>query len=257
MTLIVALRCVDGVVVGADSLATRGAMGNSTVQETTQKISVVRGSRILAVTGPVGLAQRYNEALDGIADQVFKSSAMSVATQISAEFWKHANLEYQRSSVVAQATGSRAPLAHASHSSIVAANCAGGDRLFQFSETCAPEEATDGLPYVTMGSGQTNADPFMAFMRRVFFPSGVLPVVDGVFVVNWALLQGSMATPGIGGAPQIAILQKGKARILDPAELVEHSAAVEDAERALVEWRAQLSPDTKSKGTPPPAPPTA
>lgn len=232
-------------------------MGTSTVQETTQKIFVVRGSRVLAVTGPVGLAQRYSEALDAVPEQVFKASAMNVATHISGEFWKHANVEYQRSGLVAQATGSRAPLAHANHSAVVAASCGGTDRLFQFSETCAPEEATDGLPYVTMGSGQTNADPFMAFMRRVFFPTTVPPVVDGVFVVNWALIQGGMATPGIGGAPQIAVLQKSKARLLDPNDLVEHNAAVEDAERALVEWRTQLSPATKSKGSPPPAPPTA
>jgi len=58
MTLIVAMKCSDGVVVGADSAATLGSFGEQTVKEIATKLYIVKDSLILGLSGPVGLAQR-------------------------------------------------------------------------------------------------------------------------------------------------------------------------------------------------------
>ncbi|MYD65645.1 MAG: hypothetical protein F4X26_06655 [Chloroflexi bacterium] len=182
-----------------------------------------------------------------------KPSEVGVA--ISKAFWQHAEIEYQRSHVVAQATQDRSPLLHATHNSLVALRHLSKDRLYQFSETCAPEEATRELPYVALGSGQANADPFLAFLKRVLWDDGQPTVAGGQLAVYWALHQTIEATPGLGGEPVLATLQRGTAQLVPDEQLVEHREAIDNIENQLREWRdklsAEASPDTPSPPDPP------
>ncbi len=58
MTLIVGLKCSDGIVLGADGAATLGVMGHQTARQTTKKLTILSESVVVGVSGPVGLAQR-------------------------------------------------------------------------------------------------------------------------------------------------------------------------------------------------------
>ena len=42
-------------------------------------------------------------------------------------------------------------------------------QLFQFMFDAASEQATEDIPFIAVGSGQSLADPFLAFLRRIFW----------------------------------------------------------------------------------------
>jgi hypothetical protein len=248
VTVIVAWKCTDGIVVGADSAATLGSHGQQTVKESiASKLAIVRDSLILAVSGPISLAQKYEEELESYPTPDFNAlrnkAPGKACEEITGLFWKHAEAAYQRSAVVAHATGNRAALVDALHGSVVALRIKGQDRLFQFTDTCAGEEATEQLPYLSIGSGQQNADPFLAFIRRTFWRDAIPSLAGGIFATLWTLDETILSAPGgIGGPPTMAILRDGNARFLEEDDLREHTEAVESARTALRSWRQQLEP---------------
>ncbi len=132
-----------------------------------------------------------------------------------------------------QAIGNRGPIANAYHFSVVAIRAGGNDHLYQFSETCAPEEATSDLPYISIGSGQQNADPFLAFLRRVFWEGKTPNLSDGIFATLWALTQTIKSSPSSVSEPiTIAVLKD--------EELEEHRQAITEAENTLRGFRTEL-----------------
>jgi hypothetical protein len=82
--------------------------------------------------------------------------------------------------------------------------------LIQFTPSCAHEEATKDLPFVAIGSGQLIADPFLAFVRRIFWGQSQLPNINqGVFAALWTLVHTTGTNPGgIGDPIQIAVLKR-------------------------------------------------
>ncbi|GEM_PF-6024646 len=82
MTLIVAWKSSDGVVVGADSAATLGTSASQTVKETVTKLYIVKDKLILGVSGPIGLAQRYYEELNNIPTSNFDTLQRSRGNEL-------------------------------------------------------------------------------------------------------------------------------------------------------------------------------
>lgn len=246
MTVIVAWKCSDGVVIGADSAATLGSHGVMTVKESTNsKLAIVRDAVIVGVSGPVALSQKYEDALStlpfGQFSELCNKSGAQAATAISSLLWAHAEPAYQRAGLVVQATQNRAPLNDANHSSVIAIRTKGEDRLFQFTETCAGEEATPQLPYLSIGSGQQNADPFLAFLRRTFWPDSLPNLAGGIFSCLWTLTETIQSAPsGVDGPVMIATLQSGVAKMLEKDELREHAEAIESARDSLRAFQTEL-----------------
>jgi ATP-dependent protease HslVU (ClpYQ) peptidase subunit len=65
MTLIIGIRCKEGVVLGADGAAT---LTNAQLQPTIQmpvkrKLQIFSGQVVVGVSGDVGLAQRFGQAI--------------------------------------------------------------------------------------------------------------------------------------------------------------------------------------------------
>jgi ATP-dependent protease HslVU (ClpYQ) peptidase subunit len=58
MTLIVGIKCRNGIVMGADGAATLGALGQQTIRQETEKLDILENRIIVGVSGPVGLGQR-------------------------------------------------------------------------------------------------------------------------------------------------------------------------------------------------------
>jgi hypothetical protein len=124
VTVIVAWKCNDGVVVGADSAATLGSGGQTTVKESCSKLEVIKNALVLGVSGPVSLAQKYEQAFQSIPDPDFaalcgRPCADAVST-LSGVLWSHAAPAYQRAGHVTQMTGNRAYLQDAEHSTVMA-----------------------------------------------------------------------------------------------------------------------------------------
>lgn len=248
MTSIVALRCSDGVVIGADSAVTFGSSGGRVLtieQHTSQKIRIIGNRVILAGTGQVGLMQRFHAALERESDA---STFDSIETGI--EFGKKLsdiglrdfndtnlrNIEF--SAFVAFVAGGQPYLCELD-----------GDSHFQ------PElkEPTD-LWYVSSGIGQQITDPFLALLREAFWSEGPPNLRGGIFTALWALKHVcKINAGGIGDPVNIAVLDQNAgnvARMLTAEELAEHDNVVEGAMKHLGSFRDIL--EGKSITAPPP-----
>ena len=61
MTVLIGVRCTDGVVIGADSAATSAAGNIHLLKLASDKIVIVGDRVIVAGTGQIGLGQRFAE----------------------------------------------------------------------------------------------------------------------------------------------------------------------------------------------------
>ena len=64
-----------------------------------------------------------------------------------------------------------------------------------------PDPKDADLFFFSMGSGQQNIDPFLAFMREIFWPNGQPTLEEAAFIVTWALDFTIRTAPRWIGAP--------------------------------------------------------
>ncbi|HEY2964531.1 MAG TPA: hypothetical protein VGJ37_19080 [Pyrinomonadaceae bacterium] len=245
MTLIVGVKCSDGIVLGADSKATYATpMGQSTIsQDTVTKLHIANSRIVVGVSGPVGLGQSYSDEVDAYlaqnGQQVKWKSVAAAKTDLSQRFWKHAEPCWQRAAATVGVTGQQAALMQCLHYSAVAFEIDDEARLITFSQQCAAEEVTRDLPFVAIGSGQPQADPFLAFIRRIFWPSGLPTRTDGELACIWTLSEVIKHSPGgVGGAIQVVSFAKDKSRKwrayeLPKPEIDTHLQALTEMEMAM------------------------
>ena len=262
MTLIIGIRCADGIVLGADTRTTYGVMGQPTIrQDDSFKLQLLCGEKaILGVSGPVGLAQRFAGEIGRMySEKKLQGTSDQVMTAIRVALWeKHIAMEMQVAAVARQVIGGVASESVLC-STLLAYPVGGNACLFTFDQQGAPEQAKDNIVFYAIGSAQPRADPFLAFLRRTFWKEKVPSVLDGIFATLWTLDYVIQSDPGaVGGVPRIAVLEKkGKewiARQLDDAELEEHRQIVAAATAHLAGFaRAPTKGGTEGEGVPPPA----
>src|SRR5205823_3850561 len=115
--------------------------------------------------------------------------------------------EWAVANVVKDTLGPQIAVTSANSSMIVALPIEKKAELIQFDYQCAPELATDELPFVSVGSGQSTADPFLSLVRKIFWPTKPPPLNDGVFSAVWALRHAIDTVPGgIADPIQVAVL---------------------------------------------------
>ena len=194
-----------------------------TIEQKINKIRVIGERVIVAGTGPVGLGQRFTAVVKSAwqhEDKPFSKPPLEVGKFLA----QHAINDFNSTHVAMGQFGSLVafPTGHKSYLCEFAVND------FQ------PElKADDSLWYVSMGSGQAITDPFLGFMRRVFWKDDLPSSKDGIFAVTWALLHAiELNAGGINEPMQIAVLgpdKKGKlfAKLLEESELAEHKNSVE------------------------------
>jgi 20S proteasome alpha/beta subunit len=261
VTLIVGIKCSDGIVVGADGAATFGAMGQHTIRQSVRKLTIISQKIIVGVSGPVGLGQRFNWRIEELYSNNHLSGkkcpdAMKVMREA---LWKDIEGEMKAAAVARETIGQLA-LSSALSSSLVALPLDKKFVLIQFDQQGAPEEATENLPFVSIGSGQPTADPFLAFIRKIFWPDSLPSLEAGIFSTLWTLNHAIETNPGGVSEPtQIMVLEKdGKdftARELESAELEEHLEAITAAESVLKDFRKTSSGSTDTPPSLPPEPP--
>jgi 20S proteasome alpha/beta subunit len=243
VTVLVGIRSRDGVVVGADSSATFGDGSRPTIEQSAKKIEIVHGRIIVAGTGQVGLGQRFCNVVDhAYGGQALKNkNGVEAATEICRlalnDFGQTGAPRGQFGALVAF------PAKHELH-------------LCEFALADFQPELKTSVWYASMGSGQPIADPFLGFMRRVFWSDGALPSLqDSIFAVTWALFHAIDVNPGgINEPMQMAVLTLKEgvptARFLTDDELSEHRQNAIGAEEHLRQYRdillgkaAQQAPD--------------
>lgn len=243
MTVIVGVLCKDGVVVGADSAVTFTAGQVRTIEQTTQKIEIIDDRVIVAGTGAVGMGQRFKAVVEKAWYQkVFQHGPIESGKALSAEAIK----DFQSTAAPTNQFGA-----------LVAFPCKADPQLCEFDiGHFQPELKTNKLWYVSMGSGQSITDPFLGFIRKVFWHEGPPAHQDAVFAVTWAIQQAiDLNTGGVNGPIQLAILTRNKkgdlsARLLSEDELAEHRVNVDGAVGHLRQYaevvrgaRAEMAPE--------------
>jgi 20S proteasome alpha/beta subunit len=246
MTLIVAIKCKDGVVIGADGAATYATPfgQQQTIRQTTvKKLEIIGENLVLGVSGPVGLgqayAQEFRQFLANKNGRVPFKTTLEARKYFQDNMWKHAEPLWKNAQVIAGTVGTAA-LNDCNHGSILAFPVQQKSCLLQMTGSCAPEEASEQLPFVAIGSGQSTADPFLAFIRRLFWRDGLPTVGDGIFSAIWTLRYAIEANIGLTNPIQVVKLEAAtggswKAAELSADELGEHFQMIESMEDAMRE----------------------
>lgn len=232
MTILVGVLCKDdAVVIGTDSSATFGIAPEipTIEQKPVQKLFVVEKDMLVAGTGQVGLCQRFVNTVEQVRGKdnkgVYAKTSIYVGTQMAIKCIEDFNStsapDGEFGALVAFATKSD--------------KCS----LVEYAvKDLQPVWKTSDRWFVSMGSGQTIADPILGLLRHVLFEKRQPDLAEGLFAVTWTLqLAIELNTGGIDGPPQIGTVWKEKdsykAKILDDDELQEHISRVKDAESCL------------------------
>jgi ATP-dependent protease HslVU (ClpYQ) peptidase subunit len=266
MTLIVGVKCSDGIVLGADSKATYATpMGQSTIsQDTVTKLHIANNRIVVGVSGPIGLGQSYSDEVDAYlvqsGQQVKWKSVAAAKTDLIQRFWKHAGPCWQRAGATAGVIGQQAALMQCLHYSAVAFAIEHEPHLITFSHQCEAEEVTKDLPFAAIGSGQPQADSFLAFIRRIFWPSGLPTMTDGQLACIWTLKEVIAHSPGgVGGDIQVVVMSeekhKWKAAELPRVEIENHLQAITEMEDGMRKQRLASTTPSAAEEIPEPADP--
>ena len=246
MTAVIGVNCVDGVVVGADGSVTFVAdQQRSTIEQPTKKIKIIHDRIIVTGSGSVGYQQRLVRVVTKLLDgndrfhdnnnPVDNNDPVAIGELVCRKSIENFQRTYVKkldySALIAFPAGNKLSLCEFP-----------GDSGFQ------PELKLldDGSWYVSMGSGQYITDPFLAFLRSIFWKDGAPTIRGGVFTVLWALLHACEVNPGGINEPiTLAVLRrtkKGKilASELSSAELAEYRNIVDDAEQHIGDFRDVL-----------------
>ena len=147
MTVLVGVRCADGVVVGADSMATSGIPGSvGLMRMASEKISVIGERVIVAGTGAVGLGQRFRDTVQSAWNKkLFQKSCVDCCRELT-----HAAVNDFRNTGVPY----NSQFGY-NFGALVAAPLDDHPNLIEFGlADFQPEIKTDKLHFVSMGSGQ-------------------------------------------------------------------------------------------------------
>ena len=237
MTLIIGVLCKDGVVIGADSIAT---FGSEIEQEVSYKIEIYEENVAIATSGDIGFSQLIKKQLSPRWHEIKEyTDVLEVKNQVSSQMWKQIEPAVNRAKIAQTSFGGC--------ETIVALPIDGASKLLHFSKLSDPFEITAETPFVSIGSGRRQADPFLAFIKRLFWDdSAPASILDGIFGIVWTLQHVSRVNAGlgIGGRQRIAVLQRRQANwradMLSEPHLSEYVQAIDDTENALREYRSRF-----------------
>lgn len=237
MTLIIGVLCDDGVVVGADSIAT---FGSEIEQEVSYKIEIYEEDIAIATSGDVGVSQLLKQQLGPRWHEIkLCTDVLDVKNLISSEMWKQIEPAVNRAKFAQAGFGGC--------ETIVALPVNGVPKLLHFGTLSDPFEINADTPFISIGSGRRQADPFLAFIKRLFWhDSTPASVLDGIFGIVWTLQHVSRVNAGlgIGGRHRIAVLQRPNAswiaEMLSEPHLMEYVQAIDETEGALRDYRARF-----------------
>ena len=199
MTLIVGIKCSEGIVVAADGAATLGSFGQQTVKQPVKKLCFIGDEVLLAVSGPVGLGQRIEGTIRELYTEkknLLQKKPYKLMSEIRVALWaQHLETEMKVAETARNTIGQMA-LSDALSSTVLALPLRNEPFLIQFNSQGSPEYATDSLPFLAIGSGQSIADPFLAFLRSVFWPNKLPTLSEGIFAAVWSLHHSITVHPG-------------------------------------------------------------
>ena len=250
MTLIIGVKCRDGIVIGSDSLET---FGTDIEQEVSNKIDFLAKDSLIASAGAVGLSQLIKDKLRSSWETVQNQEDVYSARILLEELiWSEIKRAMDHVSE-AQEFLQEDLIPTVLTSSLLAFLLKGTPRLLRVNEIGQSSEVSYESPFVSIGSGDFQADPFLAFVKRVVWNDKQPKAIDdGVFGVLWALQHviEVNAGLGVGGRPVIATLQRldgiWEADIMKGPRLDQNLQRIREAEIAVRTFLDELYADESS-----------
>ena len=257
MTLIVGIRCRDGAVLAADGAATLGAVGGTTIRQEVKKLKILKGGIVVGTSGPVGLGQRFAGELEECYanNELASKEPFQGMTLISERFRKHISIEQQAARGAVALLGGNANSAWLS-ASVVCLTVKKQLCLIEYDHNGTPEIKTKNIPFVTIGSGQFTADPFLAFLRKILWDDQLPTLGTGILSAAWTVQHAIETSPGGVAEPmQVVIVHEqtstSQARELTDSELGEHRQIIEMLEQTIPKSMHNLQLPTTLPPTPP------
>lgn len=246
MTLIIGVKCQDGIVIGADSIRT---YGTDIEQEVSNKVDFLAGDALIGSAGAVGLSQMIKERLrDSWLTVREQENMVDARSEIQKVMWSEVRPAMAHAADASKISG-RNLLSAARCSSLLAFALKSSAILLVYDEYAQSYEVASESPFVSIGSGSRQADPFLAFLKRIFWRDGIPEKTsDGVLCTLWTLDHVSRVNAGlgVGGRPNVFTLSKGQgawlAERVDEYYLREQLLAVEAAEDRLRSFRDSFIP---------------
>lgn len=213
MTLIVGVRCEEGVVIAADSRATLGLTGVATAGQNISKLIFPAPGVIVGISGHVGLGQKLLLSLEDYWP-IQSSEAhdqLKTRNSIREKMIPEVVSELRAAQIAQPAVGPQAALSSAICTTFVALPVEDSPTLLLYDHQCGVEEITISIPFSSIGSGQTQADPFLSFLKKsLWADKAPKKVADGHLAAIWTLDHVIEYHPGggVGGNVAVATLQK-------------------------------------------------
>lgn len=258
MTLIIGIKCADGVVVASDGAATLGTIASQTLRQPVKKLSILHGKIVVGVSGPVGLGQKIVQGVDDLydANKLSGKNSCDAMKIFSETLREQIKPEYEMVQVSSKVLGNTAVNGILS-STIIALPIKREACLIQFDHQGSSEQATEDLPFISIGSGEPIADPFLGFIRRIFWKDGVPETNGGIFAAYWTLRHAISLHPGGVADPiQVVVLKREGSdwtvNEIQASELAEHKEAMQAAEAKLANFREELVDDDMASPVPNP-----
>jgi len=258
VTLIIGVRCHDGIVVAADSAVSTGPtalpLGRKLTLHTSDPL-------IVGVAGSVPFGQRLCGALHDHMKSFRTGPVARSLTKLREAIKPLVEDEWKLAEQQAKAqNNSQIVLQQAGFQLVVAYPLDSTPCLVSVAHSCQPMFiGPDPLTFTTAGSGQHLAEPFMYFVRRVLWKNKTPSLADGTLGALWAMRHAIQTNPGgIGGDVQIMQLTvSGKDVVgheLEPSEFQEHDQCLGELEDHIQTWARKIDPTTTAE-TPIPPPP--
>lgn len=267
MTLIIGVKCSDGIVIGADDAVTIGALDAPTARQKIHKLTLWGGDLLMGVSGALGVAQQLEDAIQErwitaskpdveFAQRTYKN----VLALLREAVWSVVEVELQHAAVAKPALGSKSEASAVTHSMFAFATPK-GPHLVTFNQQATPEEARE-MPFISIGKGSRYADPFLGFLREVVWKETKPPVKEGVVAVYWSLVHVSRtSTGGVGNPGQIMVMEQEagtwKGREVSSDDLMEQQQFVDSLEEEIRALPKRLLDPKGVEESPPPRPPDA
>ncbi len=223
MSLIVGIRCAEGVVLAASGPAIMPSQdGLPAARQLARKLRVIAGQAVLGVAGHDGLAQEMALSLERClsepdqresAEDVLRSRIReSLAAPVQRTVAIHRTLQglpgFDMTSngyVVAQ--------------SLLAVPFQGSLRLFECDPECSVTEITPELSCACVGSGKPVAEPFLAFLRKVLWSDGRPDLEHAELAAYWTVLHSIESNPsGLSHPIQMVVLVRSRGGSIEIVE---------------------------------------
>jgi 20S proteasome alpha/beta subunit len=259
VTLLVGVLCSNGAVIAADQQATHGAMGQYTVGQAVTKVRVINGETLYASSGHHGLGQQLCSVVEGQRQQFKNHPYVTCISELQEKLRPFVNNALTTAGLAARLVGNTAAMSDAWCSGLLAAGFKDGLKLVEITPQVAVEYMTKDLPFISMGSGKPSADPFLGFLRKVYWPTTLPTIQEGALAAYWTIQHAiDMKVFGVGFSVDVFVVEPSdetfKARKLDDAEIAEHVDFMKSSEEAMRSVREALtvSPATQTPSAEPP-----